>query len=64
MHSGKLPTCLVKQITKMRDCKFLAVEQSHHLWFVEKSAQVTVFLVRFFLPTRRHNVSLRSRDQN
>ena len=40
MYNRELPTCLVKQVTKMGYRAFLAVEISHHLWRVKTSAQV------------------------
>src|ERR1700680_606217 len=31
MYSNELPTCLMEQVTKIRDRTLLAVEQTHHL---------------------------------
>lgn len=31
VYSSDLPTCLVKQVTKMSYCTLIAVEESHHL---------------------------------
>ena len=42
MYSGELPTCLVKQVTKMGHCAFIAIEECHHLWREETSAKSIV----------------------
>jgi hypothetical protein len=65
MHSRELPTCLVKQVMKMGNSAFLAVEQSHHLRRVKKtSVESSWFEVRSFLPSCLHGTSPRSRDQD
>jgi hypothetical protein len=40
MYSRELPSCLVKQVTKMGYRAFLAVEINHHLWCVKTSAEI------------------------
>ena len=42
MYSGELPTCLVKQVTKMGYCALIAIEESHHLQREETSAKSIV----------------------
>ena len=34
VNSGELPTCLIKQVTKIRDGTFSAVGERQHLWGV------------------------------
>src|SRR5260221_8554021 len=46
MYSSELPTCLVKQVTKMGYCTLIAVEESHHLRREETSAKFIVVGVR------------------
>jgi hypothetical protein len=52
VYSRELPTCLVKQVTKMGYRALLAIEISHHLWHMKMSAEVkTAF--KYDLPTIR-----------
>lgn len=64
MYSDELPAGLIKQITKMGDCTFVAVVQSHHLWRVKMSAASHRTLPPLFSPSCRSGMSWRLRDQN
>ena len=46
MYSSELPTCLVKQITKVGYCTLIAVEESHHLRCEEMLAKSNYVGVR------------------
>jgi hypothetical protein len=46
MYRSELPTCLVKQVTKVGYCTLTAVEESHHLRRDGRSAKSIVVGVR------------------
>ena len=63
MYGGELPACLFKQITKLGDCTFLAIEITHHLRCVKKFSSVIRGLSSIPLPSHQNHTSW-SRDRN